>query len=151
MFYWFHRLMHTHYFYKTFHKFHHRYHRPVPLSVEYFHPLEFVFANSVLIFLGPILLNCHITTFWIWLVLRIWEGVDGHCGYDFGLSRLGIFPFALGQMYTTTTTHIMWVITDLSSSFGTGYVAPTCPSQTIKQGWRGTRKRFLRNGHQEIT
>ena len=92
MFYWFHRLMHTPFLYKHFHKFHHNYHKPVAIAVEYFHPLESV----VPIFTGPILLKCHVVTLWVWVVLRIWEGVDGHCGYDFWFVPFRYFPFRPG-------------------------------------------------------
>ena len=45
---------------------------------------------------GPLLLKSHIMTFWIWLVIRLSEAVDGHCGYDFWFVPFRYFPFRPG-------------------------------------------------------
>ena len=58
--------------------------------------MEYLFANSLPLFLGPFLLRSHIKTFWIWLVIRLTEGVDGHSGYDFWFMPFRYFPFRPG-------------------------------------------------------
>lgn len=96
VFYWLHRLFHLPFLYKRFHKFHHRYYQPVGLTAEYFHTFEYLFAISIPNFIGPLLLKSHIVTFWIWLVIRLSEAVDGHCGYDFWFVPFRYFPFRPG-------------------------------------------------------
>lgn len=64
--------------------------------MEYAHSFEYTFVNALGIFLGAILLRSHVWTFWIWLVIRTLEGVDGHCGYDFWFSPFRYFPFRPG-------------------------------------------------------
>lgn len=95
-FYWTHRLLHQPFLYKFIHKFHHRYKQPIGLAAEYTHPLEYLFANSIPQFLGPLLFRCHIVTFWVWLAIRITEAVDGHSGYDFWFVPFRYFPFRPG-------------------------------------------------------
>lgn len=75
---------------------HHEYKQPHSWAVEYSHPVEYVLANSIGIFLGAILLSSHIHTFYIWIAIRTAEGVDGHSGYDFWFSPFRYFPFRPG-------------------------------------------------------
>jgi len=95
-FYWLHRALHTPFLYKHIHKLHHQYKEPNSWAVEYAHPLEYTFVNSTGLFLGPALLQAHVYTFWIWLAIRLTEGVDGHCGYDLWFSPFRYFPFRPG-------------------------------------------------------
>lgn len=91
-FYWVHRLFHTPYLYKRFHKQHHSFIHTHPLAAEYFHPVEY-FATGIPILAGPFLFRTHIYVFWIWLFIRIWEAIDGHCGYDLKFIPFRYFPF----------------------------------------------------------
>ena len=95
-FYWTHRLLHLPFFYKRLHKFHHRYHQPIGIAAEYSHPLEYMLSNSIPLFIGPFLFKSHIITFWTWVVIRLSEAVDGHCGYDFWFVPFRYFPFRPG-------------------------------------------------------
>ena len=47
LFYWIHRLFHHKYLYKYFHKKHHEYKYPVAIAVEWVHPVEEIFANTI--------------------------------------------------------------------------------------------------------
>lgn len=91
-----HRLLHTRLLYKPIHKFHHRYHVPIGFAVEYTHPVELFLANTVPLFLGPLLFRAHVKTLWLWLAVRLVEGVDGHSGYDFWFMPYRYFPFRPG-------------------------------------------------------
>ena len=96
IFYWCHRLFHLPFFYKHFHKLHHRYYQPFGFATEYFHPIEYLFSSAIPTFIGPFLLKSHVITFWIWLAIRLLEGIDGHSGYDFWFVPFRYFPFRPG-------------------------------------------------------
>ncbi len=95
-FYWLHRALHTPFLYKHVHKMHHTFKQPNGWAVAYAHYLEYIFVNATGVFLGPILLKSHVITMWIWIVVRLLEGVDGHSGYDFWFSPFRYFPFRPG-------------------------------------------------------
>lgn len=55
--YYIHRTLHLPFFYKTFHKLHHRFKQPTPFSASAMHPVEFLWVQSTMIlplFLVPI-------------------------------------------------------------------------------------------------
>lgn len=56
-FYWMHRLFHTPYLYKKFHKYHHEFVTPIALGTLYAHPLEHILANVLPSQLGFVLLG----------------------------------------------------------------------------------------------
>jgi len=64
--------------------------------VEYTHPAELLLANTIPLFLGPLLFRAHVKTLWLWLAVRLVEGVDGHSGYDFWFMPYCYFPFRPG-------------------------------------------------------
>ena len=82
IFYWAHRLLHRRY---LFQRVHHRHHRfrfvRVPVA-EYAHPLENA-VNFVAFFAGPVLVGCSFPVMCVWVVVRIFETVEAHSGYDF--------------------------------------------------------------------
>ena len=51
--YWFHRLFHTPWLYKNFHKLHHTYKQPTAFSVTAIHPVEFVMLQCI--YISPML------------------------------------------------------------------------------------------------
>lgn len=83
LFYYGHRLMHHPQIYKQVHKQHHLFQAPVGMAAAYAHPLEHIINNMIPILTGPILLESHIVTFWIWLVLAIFTVITTHSGYRF--------------------------------------------------------------------
>eukprot|EP01102_Stenamoeba_stenopodia_P010250 TRINITY_DN3074_c0_g1_i1.p1 TRINITY_DN3074_c0_g1~~TRINITY_DN3074_c0_g1_i1.p1 ORF type:complete len:312 (-),score=82.41 TRINITY_DN3074_c0_g1_i1:30-830(-) len=86
LFYWAHRILHTKWLYRHIHSQHHRFQISIGIASEFAHPVESILANTIPTILGPLLLGVHVTTFWIWLFVRIFETVEAHSGYDFPCS-----------------------------------------------------------------
>lgn len=100
-FYWSHRLFHTPWLYKRFHKKHHEYKTTIGIAAEYSDGLEYLLTNIIPSGLGPTLLasHCHIVTWYLWLIVRILETTDGHCGYEFSWSPFRLLPFSGSANY----------------------------------------------------
>jgi len=94
LFYWMHRLFHSEYLYKSFHKKHHEYKGTIGFAAEYAHPVEALTANFIPTFLGALLLGTHLSVFLCWLAFRLIETFESHSGYDFGY-----FSLAKGAKY----------------------------------------------------
>jgi len=95
-FYWIHRFLHHPRIYKHIHKKHHEFKTTVGIAADYSHPLEGIFSNTFPTIIGPILFGAHLSVFWVYLVLRIWETVDAHSGYNFPFSPWSVFPSIQG-------------------------------------------------------
>lgn len=81
-FYWTHRMLHHRWFYAAIHKKHHNFRHAVPLAVEWCHPLEDLLSNALGTMLGPLLLHAHVTLFWLYICLKLWQSIDAHSGYN---------------------------------------------------------------------
>ena len=82
MFYWAHRGLHSKWWFRRVHKQHHLFRHVRGQSAEYAHTFEDLL--NVLAFLVPsALLGCHVVTFGIWVVIRVFETVYAHSGYAF--------------------------------------------------------------------
>lgn len=101
LFYWGHRLLHSKYLYAKIHKIHHTYKKVVSISFEYAHPIEYFFVNVIPSALGPLILGkkTHFITYLAWLIVRIGESADGHCGYEFSWSPYRLLFLSAGQDY----------------------------------------------------
>lgn len=68
-----------------------RYATPFGLTSEYAHPAEILFLGFATI-LGPAITGPHLITLWLWMVLRVLETVEAHCGYHFPWSLSNYLP-----------------------------------------------------------
>lgn len=123
IFYWGHRLLHTKWLYKHVHSVHHEYATPFGLTSEYAHPAEILFLGFATFF-GPGITGPHLFTLWLWMILRVLETVEAHCGYDFPWSLSKLFPLYGGAdfhdyhhrllytksgNYSSTFTYMDWI------------------------------------------
>jgi len=99
--YWSHRMMHSiPFLYKNVHKIHHQYSAPFGLAAEYASPIE-VFVLGFGTVVCPILWcaftgDLHILTMYSWIVLRLFQAIDAHSGYEFPWSLHHFLPFWAG-------------------------------------------------------
>mmetsp|Transcript_6182 Transcript_6182/g.11020 ORF Transcript_6182/g.11020 Transcript_6182/m.11020 type:complete len:275 (-) Transcript_6182:2261-3085(-) len=93
--YWFHRWLHTPWAYKNIHSVHHENTSPFALSATYAHPIE-VILLGIPTFTGPFLVQPHLFTLWIWLMMRQYEAIDIHSGYEFPWNINSVFKFYAG-------------------------------------------------------
>ena len=68
-----------------------RYATPFGLTSEYAHPAEILFLGFATI-VGPAITGPHLITLWLWMVLRVLETVEAHCGYHFPWSLSNFIP-----------------------------------------------------------
>ena len=98
--YWMHRLLHWGPFYKYIHKPHHAFSAPFGLAAEYASPPEVLLLGAGTIW--PPVLWCiltghlHLLTVYVWGVLRTFQTIDAHSGYDFPWSLHHFIPFWAG-------------------------------------------------------
>ncbi|KAK3943830.1 methylsterol monooxygenase [Diplogelasinospora grovesii] len=98
--YWFHRILHYGPLYRSIHKLHHTYSAPFGLAAEYASPIE-VMLLGIGIVGSPILWvsltgELHLLTMYAWIVLRLFQAIDAHSGYDFPWSLRHFLPFWAG-------------------------------------------------------
>ena len=68
-----------------------RYATPFGLTSEYAHPAEILFLGFATV-VGPAITGPHLMTLWLWMVLRVLETVEAHCGYHFPWSPSNFIP-----------------------------------------------------------
>lgn len=98
--YWFHRALHYGPLYKSIHKLHHTYSAPFGLAAEYASPIE-VMLLGIGIVGSPVLWvfltgELHLITMYLWIILRLFQAIDAHSGYDFPWSLRHFLPFWAG-------------------------------------------------------
>ncbi|CAG8191044.1 unnamed protein product, partial [Penicillium nalgiovense] len=82
-----HRALHWGPLYKAIHKIHHQYSAPFGLAAEYASPIEVMILGFGTV--GCPIVWCamtgelHILTMYIWIVLRLFQAIDAHSGYEF--------------------------------------------------------------------
>jgi sterol desaturase/sphingolipid hydroxylase (fatty acid hydroxylase superfamily) len=97
-FYWVHRLLHYGWFYKNIHKVHHDHQAPFGIAAEYAHPIETVVLGFGTL-IGPYIFARHLISLWIWVVVRVFQTVEVHSGYDFPISLNRWVPFWGGAKF----------------------------------------------------
>jgi sterol desaturase/sphingolipid hydroxylase (fatty acid hydroxylase superfamily) len=98
-FYWAHRLLHAYpWLYKNVHAQHHRFTATVSWAAEFAHPLESILANSIPTLAGCFIMRSHLFTCVLWMIIRMWETLDAHCGFTFPWSPWRLLsPVMLGS------------------------------------------------------
>ena len=81
IFYWSHRVLHTRWLFKHIHSKHHRFRFVRPIVAEYAHPIENT-LNFVAFFAGPVLLGTPFITLQVWIVVRMFETLEAHSGFN---------------------------------------------------------------------
>ncbi|KAJ1926297.1 C-4 sterol methyl oxidase [Tieghemiomyces parasiticus] len=117
--YWSHRALHYGPLYRYIHKQHHEFSAPFGLTAEYAHPLEILILGMGTIG-GPLLWvlatgDLHIFTVLAWIVVRLFQTVDSHSGYDFPWSLRHWLPFWSGAEHHDY--HHMAFVNNYSTSF----------------------------------
>ena len=79
--YFMHRALHHPSIYGYVHKVHHTYAAPFSFAAEYAHPIETAILGFGF-FIPMVLFFTHLSFFWLWLLVRMGETADVHCGYD---------------------------------------------------------------------
>lgn len=87
-----HRLLHTRLFYK-FHKEHHKISNISPFAIFRFHPIE-AFLLSTVIPLMTLMLNIHMESVIIFVLISMTLNIIGHSGLDLFSSWLSFFHFS---------------------------------------------------------
>lgn len=117
--YWFHRALHYGPLYKHIHKQHHKYSAPFGLTAEYAHPIE-VAVTGLGTVGSPVLWayyfkNVHLITVISWVILRLFQAVDSHSGYDFPWSLRHFLPIWAGADHHDDHHH--YFVGNYASSF----------------------------------
>ncbi|KAF5681191.1 methylsterol monooxygenase [Fusarium denticulatum] len=101
--YWFHRALHYGPLYKAIHKMHHTYSAPFGLAAEYASPIETALLGIGVVGCPVVLLaitgELHLFTMYTWIVLRLFQAIDAHSGYDFPWSLRHFLPVWAGAAH----------------------------------------------------
>lgn len=92
LFYFCHRLFHSGFLYR-FHKRHHEFHMPVPLSVRHVHLVDFFLAIAMVYVPCALFSDIHILTFLLINVIGMVHGFYEHCGFDLPVPVFQFIPF----------------------------------------------------------
>ncbi|CAM0150119.1 unnamed protein product [Urochloa decumbens] len=90
--YWLHRLLHSRWAYDNIHYIHHEYPAPIGFAALHSHWVELLILGFS-VFVGTVIVPCHMATFMLWLAIRGIVSVDTHSGYDFPFSPAKLIPF----------------------------------------------------------
>ncbi|OIW32417.1 fatty acid hydroxylase [Coniochaeta ligniaria NRRL 30616] len=98
--YWFHRALHIGPLYRNIHKLHHTYSAPFGLAAEYASPIEAMLLGFGIVGIPIVWVSVtgelHLITMYLWIVLRLFQAIDAHSGYDFPWSLRHFMPFWAG-------------------------------------------------------
>ncbi|KAF8652242.1 hypothetical protein HU200_062878 [Digitaria exilis] len=77
--YWFHRIMHIEWAYNNIHYVHHEFSAPIGFASAHSHWAENLIFGFTF-FIGMVIVPCHMTTCWLWFIIRGILAIDFHCG-----------------------------------------------------------------------
>ena len=91
-----HRFLHWRVIYPYIHKVHHSYVTTIGIAAEYTHPIEFILGAALPGSVGALILgkHMHFCSMLLWMLVRIFETLDGHSGYEFSWSPFRLIPFS---------------------------------------------------------
>ena len=91
-----HWMLHSKALYK-YHKIHHEHTTTTTLASLHSHTFEYLMANvipaAIFTKVAELYAPLHVTTMSLWLIYRMWDGNNGHCGYNFSWALLQVLPF----------------------------------------------------------
>jgi 4-alpha-methyl-delta7-sterol-4alpha-methyl oxidase len=93
-----HRSLHTRWGFKHIHYLHHHYTTPFGVAANYAHPLESLWTGFGTA-LPVILLRPHLFTMIVWIMVRQWQAISVHVGYDFPIRPSRFLPFVGGARF----------------------------------------------------
>lgn len=93
-----HRTLHTRWAFRHIHHIHHHYTTPFGVAANYAHPGETIFTGFGTV-LPVLLLRPHLSTLLVWIVVRQWQAVSVHCGYDLPHRLSRYLPFLGGARF----------------------------------------------------
>lgn len=83
IFFWTHFLLHTRWLYTHIHKKHHVYKQPTGVVSLLSDPIEGLQNQIAVWFMPAMIMEKHIFTLCIWIVIRLYQTVNAHAGYNF--------------------------------------------------------------------
>jgi sterol desaturase/sphingolipid hydroxylase (fatty acid hydroxylase superfamily) len=93
-----HRSLHTRWGYQHIHYMHHHYTTPFGVAANYAHPLETLWTGFGTA-LPVLLFRPHLSTMLIWIMVRQWQAISVHVGYDFPWRPSRFIPFMGGARF----------------------------------------------------
>ena len=96
-----HRALHIPYLYKLFHTQHHEYDTTIGIASLHVHWFEYITSNLLPSVIGSLLLGTrvHIISTLAYTIVKNFNSVENHCGYDFPLYPIRLLPLSIGGNY----------------------------------------------------